>query len=415
MFIALLLVFLVSFAGQAKVPITMWLSSQPAGVTAWAEQFEKAFNAKYPDIELTVEVYPNVTAQREKLIVSIAAGAGPDVVYDSNNLMAQWYNNGIALPIDRYLDTWAYTRDLMPDMLNQMRFAGKTYGMPYSVWSTGDVYNLDVFNGQGVALPNSWNEMIATAKKLHKVDADGRSLVVGYNMGISDLSGFIEMQLAMDQLGSTVIEIDAKTASLKTDAARQALTYLRDVVQAGMPAGSIGSSNIGDMLAGRMAIYHSYNGYRLVEVADAISKDNIDLAYRRFVGHKAGEDAIQANGGMLMITSSSKYPDQAWIVIQEFMERENLKGYMLAHGSVLPTRYSMHSDNDLRSLPWNRELMAVMTPPVLAYGSRHPLSTDFRLQAGAQLKKALLGTASVEEALSQAQAAIDAILADRMK
>jgi N6-L-threonylcarbamoyladenine synthase len=61
-------------AALAKTPITMWLSSQPVGVTAWAAEFERTVNESNSDIELNVEIYPNITLQREKLIVAVAGG-----------------------------------------------------------------------------------------------------------------------------------------------------------------------------------------------------------------------------------------------------------------------------------------------------------------------------------------------------
>jgi hypothetical protein len=96
------------------------------------------------------------------------------------------------------------------------------------------------------------------------------------------------------------------------------------------------------------------------------------------------------------------------------MEKSNLKGYLLAHGAALPARLSLHADNDLRSTPWAKELISVLTPPILAYSSRHQYSTDFRLPAGAQIKRAILNEAAVEEVLTQAQTIVNQVVAEKM-
>ncbi len=397
------------YAAMAKTPITMWISSQPGAVTPWAAQFEKKFNDEHPDIDLTFQVYPNTTQQREKLIVAIAGGVAPDVVYDACNIMTMWVNNGVAIPLDKYINSWPDRTDIMPDILQSLRFGGQTWGLPFSVWATGDVYNMNIFNENGVGRPKTWNEMVTAAKRMRKVGPDGKTKVISYNFVINDLGSFVETQLAMEHLDSTVIEVDGREAKLNTDQARQALTYLRDLSQAGNP-GSTGTSDIKLMLNNEMAIYHNFNVNNLPGISDVAQS----LEIARFVGPKLGKDLIQGNGGMFFITKASRYPDQAWQVIQAFMERGSLKGYLLAHGTVLPSRISMHADNDLRSRPMAKELMAVLSPPIVAYGSRHPYATDFRAQAGAYFKQAILLEKSIDEALIQAENIINKTVAEKM-
>lgn len=404
---------LVSFTypAIAKTPIVMWLASQPAQVGTWAAEFQQRFNAANPDIDLHVEVYPNVTAQRDKLIVSIAGGIAPDIVYDSSNLMTQWYNTKVALPLDKYLKTWPALNDIVPDMLYALQFEGQTWGMPFSIWSTGDIYNMDVFVNAGVDRPKSWDEMIVAAKRMRRIGPDGKDQVIGYNSPSGSLNVAIHMQLAMEQLNSTIIDVNGRTAKLNTAEARRALTYLRDVAQAG---GSTGSNNINPLINGTMGVFHTINGYRLVELNDAIHAGSANLEYHRCVGPQPGRDAIMGNGGVLFITQASRYPDQAWRVIQSFMERPNLKGYYLANSTVLPIRTSMFNDHDLLARPWAKELMAVLTPPIFSFGSRHPYNTDWRLESANVLNMAINNQMSIEEALLQAQNIINQIVAEKM-
>lgn len=398
----------------AKTPITMWLSSQPASINEWALTFEEEFNKLNPDIQLTIEIYPSVSLQREKLYVAIAAGIAPDIVYDSANVMSQWVSSNVALPLDKYINNWSGRQDMIPDVLDWVRFDNQIYGLPYSIWSIGDVYNMDLFAAVAIDRPRTWDEMITAAKRLTKVGADGRVEVIGYNNRVVDLGSFIEMQLAMEQLGSTVIEVGATTANLNSAEAHKALTYIREVTQAGYPGTTGGTTDINMMLRGAMGIYHSFYGYNLTTIADAITSGGHHLEYHRFVGPTPNSDAIHGNGGLLFIPRSSNNPDVAWRVIEAFMAPQNLKSYLLAHGAALPARRSLHTDRDLRALPWNTELITVLQPPILAYGNRHFYATDFRTQAGVHFKEAILGQKSVEAALEQAQSLINSIVAEKM-
>src|SRR5690606_10211332 len=102
-FASFVLAIVLSLGAYAQTKIEMWLSSQPAGVPEWAAEFEQQFNAANPDIHLELQVHPSVSQQREKLILAVAAGTAPDVVYESSNVMGTWVVNGFAAPLESYM------------------------------------------------------------------------------------------------------------------------------------------------------------------------------------------------------------------------------------------------------------------------------------------------------------------------
>lgn len=409
--ILVLSVLTVSVAG--KTPIVMWFSSQPVPVSEWAVTFQDAFNQRNPDIQLSVEMHPSVSALREKLIVAVAGGAAPDIFYESSNVMSQWIISELALPIDRYLDAMPDRSDLIPDVVRALRYDGKTWALPFSVWPIGDLYNVDMFEGSGLARPRVWRELEASARRLLQVGQGGQITVFGYRKPHNELANFLDLQLAMEQLGSTCITTEGTKSNLRTDVARQALTYMRDIVQAGMPNSS-GGGDLAAILGGRVAVQHLYPGYELINLADQITAAGLRLEFHRYVGPEASRDLVHHNAGTFFVVSSSKHPDQAWRVLQAFIERNTLKSYLMAHGSCLSIRLSQRTDADLLARPYCSSLIAALISPITSYGPNNPYYPAFRQPAGAFLRRAVNGELAIETALEQAADVMDIIVAEKV-
>lgn len=408
------LVTLLSIPLVAKTPVVMWLSSQPVAVGEWAEAFEKTFNERNPDIRLSVEMHPSVSALRDQLVVSVAGGVAPDVFYEASNVMARWIISGVASPIDRYLDAMPDRSDFIPDVIKALRYDGKTWALPFSVWSHCDLYNMDLLESSGVARPGTWRELEIAARRLLRVDDIGSVKVFGYRKPQNASINFIDLQVAMEQLDSVLISPEGTQSNLRTEAARQALTYLRDMVRAGMP-GSTGGGDFGAILQGKVAIQHLYPGYELTKLAGQVSAAGVNLELRRFVGPTPGKTLMTHNAGTLFMVSSTKHPDQAWRAMQAFVEREALKGYLIAHGSSLSIRLSHRTDRDLLKRPYYSEQLVTLVSPITTYGVNHPYYTDFREPAGAYLLNAVNGQLAIETALEQAAATVEVVIADRLR
>ncbi|MGI6610193.1 MAG: ABC transporter substrate-binding protein [Limnochordia bacterium] len=404
---------LLAVPATGATPIVMWFSSQPVPVTEWAETFQDTFNERNPDIRLSVEMHPRVSALREKLIVAVAGGVAPDIFYESSNVMSQWILSELALPIDRYLNAMPDRSDLIPDAVRALRYGGKTWALPFSVWPIGDLYNIDMFEGSGLARPASWKELEMSARRLLQVGEGGQITLFGYRKPHNELANFLDLQLAMEQLGSTAIATEGTKSNLRTDVARQALTYMRDIVQAGMP-NSAGGSDLASILGGKVAVQHMYPGYELIDLADQISAAGLNLEFHRYVGPETKKDLVHHNAGTFFIVSSTRNPDEAWRVLQAFLERRTLKGYLMAHGSCLSVRLSQRTDPDLLARPYCSSLIAALVSPITTYGPNNPYYPHFRQPAGAFLRQAVNGELAIETALEQAADVMDVIVADKI-
>jgi ABC-type glycerol-3-phosphate transport system substrate-binding protein len=393
----------------ARVPITMWFSSQPQSVFDWVPEFQKAFNNANPDIDLSVETYQWVSQQRDKLIVNAAAGTAPDLFSDSSNVMGMWVDNGLARPLDTYLAKWADRSDLIPATIADLKYSGQTYAVPFSVQPFWDMYNLDVLEAAGAALPNTWDNMVSLAKKLTKVGSDGQPEVVGYSVAnLNNLYSFIDFERCLEQLGTRSIEADTGKTDINSDAGRKALRYLADLVQAGMPNLQVGSFN-----RGNVGVMHWASTRELNDTINAFGgADKVNLSLQRYVGPEPGKDLTHYLSGVLFMVSTTQHPQEAWRAMEAWMRAQNLRDYLVAYGTNLPSRRSMLSYRELRTGPYADQMIRTMEGTIIPYGSRHFLFTTFRAPVGDILSQAIQSKMPIPTALEQAENTLRQIVAD---
>lgn len=413
LFLALLCVVCMALPGLAKTRVVMWIGSQPAGVLPWLEEFEQDFNATHDEIELVVEVYPTVSEMRTKLVVALAGGVAPDIMYESSNVMSEWIANEIALPLDEYIAQSPDIADILPDAIAPLQYKGKTWALPFTLWPVFDLYNLDIYAQSGISLPDTWDELITATRKITKYEADNRVSLSGYRGVAAPVWTFVDVHMAMEQLGQPSIVAGDTQGRLNTTAAQQALTYIKELWQAG--GEYISGTRLQDVLNGRAAVQHLGSGINMVSLHGAVEELGINLALRRFVGPTKNTDVVQHNAGTFFVIASTKNPDEAWEALHYFLQPKNLKGYILAHTGVQSVRRSQMNDRDLLALPFARESIALLTPPITTSGPTHAIYSQFRQPVGQILLDAAKGLTPINSSLAEAERLMNQIIAEKMK
>jgi multiple sugar transport system substrate-binding protein len=411
--LALVFTFSISAVSLCKDPVTIkiWIASQPAAVIDWLQVFAKEFNEANPDIVVDIEHYSNVQDLRDKVIVSTAAGIGPDLFYEASNNISRWIISGLAEPIDKYFNAKPDKNDFIPDILNLVRYKGQTYGMPFVMWPIFSLYNLDLFAQGGVTEPQNWDEMITAARKLTRTNGNTIETFGWRTAGTNNTLAFGDLQLSMEQLGSTTIPIDGLQATMNTPEGLLAMRYLQDLRDAGMP-GSNGGNQMKDVYAGKVAIQHwASTNVDFLQTLQTSSTQGLNFGMRRFVGPTPGTDMIVAFAGVLVMSSVSKNPNETWRVLDAFVSPENMRSYLVAREFNQTVRRSQAVDPVLLRIPYQKELMQLMHAPLTTSGSKHPYYPQFRDAVGKQLVDALMGRQSVEAALKEGERLLNAIVA----
>ncbi len=146
-------------------------------VAGWNGLIE-AFNAKYPGVEIEVQVTPQ-DQYLAKLLSQIAGGDAPDIVGIENSPFPQFANRNILEDLTPYLEkSPGFTLDaFFPHLIDRYTVEGKAYGIPYDAQPNALMfYNPALFQAAGVAEPTAewtWDQMREASKQLATAGGEG--------------------------------------------------------------------------------------------------------------------------------------------------------------------------------------------------------------------------------------------------
>ncbi|MEU0568793.1 sugar ABC transporter substrate-binding protein [Nonomuraea sp. NPDC005983] len=154
----------------SKVVLTV---AQTADVLAEVRnvQFDFFFNKRHPNIEIKRETTATVDDFLTKYMAQAAGGTLPDVLYNHYSWTQNFISNGIIDPLDSYI---AKTpdfgmKDLPESGLAYFKRDGKLYGLPTDMAPKLLFFNKTLFDKAGIAYPDKdwdFDKLIEVAKKM---------------------------------------------------------------------------------------------------------------------------------------------------------------------------------------------------------------------------------------------------------
>ena len=394
---------------SAQVPIQFWVFQQPPGMAEWLKEWERAFNAQNPGIVLEIRMGPDDNLAREQLVVAVAGGVAPDIHFESSNQMMNWVTRGWARPLDDFIERMPDRDDISPDILDAVRWGGKTYAVPYAMWPIYDLYNMNLLEAAGVEVPSTWQEQIETVRRLTRVDGQGRVEVYGHVTPDRDAAdwAYIKVNHALQQQGYIMVDPNAISTSIERAPAIAAVRYRNELAEAGQR----GAPRPGwpEFNAGQIVSWQG-SGFSVQNVVTAIQQ-GIRPAARRFVGPTPGTDTLMHNAGVIFMLSMTEHPEEAWRVIEAFVSPDTVREFLVVGQRFQAARRSLINDPVLRSRPFSEDEISLLYSPILPYGSTHPLYAHFVQRVGAPLQRAIFGEISAEEAVDEAERILNVELA----
>jgi multiple sugar transport system substrate-binding protein len=228
-------------AGAAALParadtkLTIWTGAPEAEplYQAVATDYAKAHHGVTFDFFST-----SLREAEQKLITAVPTGTGPDIFDIGTNITINFIDNGLIDPnppeIDAYLKSGAWDKFTV-DFLT---LDGKTYGLPFLEGSRACMFwNKTYFQQAGIAgPPTTFPELIEDAKKLVRIDAQGRMTRSGISLRLSGQGSGIgeKFRYVLESAGGSMVEQSASGKwhnGFDNQAGRDALTFYVDAVQ----------------------------------------------------------------------------------------------------------------------------------------------------------------------------------------
>jgi len=149
---------------KKKTALTIWTWATTLGGIV------DAFEKKYPDVTINVVNVGTGAAHYTKLENAIKAGSGaPDLATVEYQVLPQFALEDSLVD----LNTFGYgdlKDQFTPSVWNSTNVNGGLYELPHNAGPMALFYNKTVFDRFGIAVPKTWDEYAAAAKKIHAAD-----------------------------------------------------------------------------------------------------------------------------------------------------------------------------------------------------------------------------------------------------
>ncbi|MGL1890112.1 MAG: sugar ABC transporter substrate-binding protein [Spirochaetaceae bacterium] len=247
-------------AAVAAEPVTLTFASwsiQEKGAQDYFTELKSDFEAANPDIKIEFSGYPYGELKKQVLIMA-NAGQMPDIIQSARSWYPSFVTGGYVAELDSLLGK-EYLDDVYPELLDDMKYEGKTYGIPWKASPFVLFYNKLLFEQAGLdtdVAPKTYEEAMMFAEKLSTLkDADGNSVYAfGQTTGAVPVSGGAVLSMFFSHGGGIV---DANgNVDVINDGNKAALLALKDMHDKGYNPEGAKLKDLRNLFAiGRLGMY----------------------------------------------------------------------------------------------------------------------------------------------------------------
>ncbi|MFE2534364.1 extracellular solute-binding protein [Streptomyces sp. NPDC059371] len=388
--------------------ITWWDTSNATNEAPTYKALAKEFEKANPTIKVK---YVNVPFDQAQNKFDTAAGASgaPDVLRSEVGWTPAFAKKGYFLPLDGTA-ALADQAKFQPNLIEQAKYDGKTYGVPFVTDTLALVYNKALFEKAGIKeAPKTWGDLktaAATIKKKTGVDGYWGSTQAYYAQSFLYGEGTNTVDATAKKI--TVNSPEAKKAFgtwqglfsgkglHKADTTADAYAHIQDAFVNGKVAA---------IIQGPWEITNFYKGSAFA--------DKANLGIATVPAGSTGKAGAPTGGHNLSVyAGSDKAHQEASLKFLNFMTSAKSQSEIALKNSTLPTRddaYTAEVKADPGIAGYQGVLPAAQPRPALPeYGSLWgPLDTELPKIAG--------GKESLDKGLSNAELAIAKLVPDFSK
>jgi alpha-1,4-digalacturonate transport system substrate-binding protein len=225
--ITFILVYLLIAGSQAEAKTLTVLLLANASTQDLIQTFLKEYSRDHPGIDFSVSIvqYSALTA---KINTLVTAGEPPDIL-EVTTAYIQTYADQ-ALDLAHYTDKATLLNRYLPSYAAFIRAGEKVIGVPIEATINGLFYNKELFRQAGVDVPTdpdhvwTWSDFKETLQKVMRLPSC--RIGVAYDCSVQRWSNLLY------QANGRWISEDGKRILPNPDAAKEALTYFRSLVEA---------------------------------------------------------------------------------------------------------------------------------------------------------------------------------------
>ena len=392
-----------SGAAPATDEIVWWT---PNWSVARAQEIATKFQAANPGVTVKIEVTVS-DGLPARIQTSLRSGRPPDIIEGQHGWVVPYAQAGLLLPVDDVVDG---REDYLPVALDYDTWNGQLWGVPYRIEAHALLYNKGMFRDAGLdpeKPPQTWPELVSTAKALTRRRADGRAQY-GYAItGGGEVGNTLFRTLPLIWMnGGSMLNDDMTRAIVNEPPAVEAVTFYTDMLVKHHVSPPSTLQDDGNairrlFIAESVAMYQS-GQFDVAPIRTENPKLDLGVA---MLPHPVGRETAAALGGWsFIVPKDARNPALAKRFIRFIAQPDNMGFYT----DTFPARLSAMNQ------PRFADPLLQPFRQMLSYGRRVPPRADW-LQIIQiyfdHVQRVLLQDASPQAAMDQAAADIQALIA----
>lgn len=407
-----------------KVEILLGYYSSDSSDAKMKELIEH-FETQHPNITVKTQSAPYGQFY-QKLDTQIAAGQAPDVWLSDGVYVMKYAQRGAA----KDLTDWI-ARDLKADEYYGLDFNkdadGRYWGVPQGIQVGVLFYNKELFDKAGVAYPSdewTWEDLKSSAAKL-TVDAGGKTAEdSGFDAASVNQFGLTFFSITegwfsvMKSYGGGTLDEKAENSIINSPENKQAFEWMVDGMQRGIITDPVDlksfQSNTAVFPSGSAAMRIGI--YARVQAANEAGLNyDVTLLPKGPDGKRVSP--VIANSWVINQKSSDEKAEAAWEWIKYWATEDDVQKQWTELGEAVPVKKSVaESEVFLKAgeQPANRQafLDSLEFAQTL---DNNAVWEEWVGKFNEHAERAFLGDATIDQALSEADAAVQAVLDDFYK
>lgn len=407
-----------------KVEILLGYYSSDSSDAKMKELIEQ-FETQHPNITVKTQSAPYGQFY-QKLDTQIAAGQAPDVWLSDGVYVMKYAQRGAA----KDLTDWI-ARDLKADEYYGLDFNkdadGRYWGVPQGIQVGVLFYNKELFDKAGVAYPSdewTWEDLKSSAAKL-TVDAGGKTAEdSGFDAASVNQFGLTFFSITegwfsvMKSYGGGTLDEKAENSIINSPENKQAFEWMVDGMQRGIITDPVDlksfQSNTAVFPSGSAAMRIGI--YARVQAANEAGLNyDVTLLPKGPDGKRVSP--VIANSWVINQKSSDEKAEAAWEWIKYWATEDDVQKQWTELGEAVPVKKSVaESEVFLKAgeQPANRQafLDSLEFAQTL---DNNAVWEEWVGKFNEHAERAFLGDATIDQALSEADAAVQAVLDDFYK
>ncbi|MCU1572218.1 MAG: hypothetical protein JWO93_300 [Micrococcaceae bacterium] len=390
-------------------------SGEPTGtISLWARDSQKGFmdllaNAynKSHKAQVEVTIVPSANFV-QKFGTATAGGSGPDVASIDLVYLPYFASTGVLEDITDEAAKLPYKDKLSPSHQRLSTFEDKTYALPFTAEASVLFINKDLFKQAGLdpeKPPTTYAEILDAAKKIRALGPDTYGFTMAGQCGGCNIFEFTPSVWAS---GGDVLSEDGKTATLDSPQVTDALTFYKEMNDAGvMPEAAktdSGTAQPALFQAGKVGMV--VLGAFFTQTLNTDKKVDYGIAP---IPGKTGGSASFAGGDNIAVTAGSKNKAAAWDFVKWATDDEAQT--ILAKNSIVPVRTdlveSVYASADPRNALFSKALKTGKTPYSVV---ENQLFNDNNGPWATMINESVFGGVDIKAAQKKAQDASQQII-----